>query len=191
MLQDVKPDSGLPEGVDRRIERCEAILRHQIGIDPQHLGSVLDLVALGIVNSAWRNSPVEDWHAHGGLSDGEMLRINAHTTWRVRQIMRRWRADEGLAPDAEMAALDSLDSDAIVRLATRIYRWLVTPTRRLPTGATLSEVAGDDLGAFRQHADEVLGSVIASIDSDGARYVLLCAAARGGMACKRWFFRTS
>ncbi|GAB3002926.1 hypothetical protein [Saccharothrix stipae] len=59
----------------------EAMLRHQVGIDPDHVGAVLDLAAVGLVNSAWRNSPVEDWHAGDGpLSDGDMLRINAHTT---------------------------------------------------------------------------------------------------------------
>lgn len=43
--------------------------------------AVLDLAAVGIVNSAWRNSPAEDWHAQGRLDDGDMLRINAHNTW--------------------------------------------------------------------------------------------------------------
>jgi len=44
----------------------EAILRHQAGIDPFCIGPVLDLAAVGIVNSAWRNSPVEVWHASRG-----------------------------------------------------------------------------------------------------------------------------
>src|SRR5207248_843005 len=91
----------------------EPILRHQIGIDPQRLGPVLDLAAVGVVNSAWRNSAVEDWHAGDGvLSDGDMLRINAHSTWRVRQIMRRWRADLLLAADSPIAELDRLEFDA-------------------------------------------------------------------------------
>jgi hypothetical protein len=52
-------------------------LHHQVGIDPDHIGEVLDLAAVGIVNSAWRNSPVEDWHASGGpLTDGAMSRTN-------------------------------------------------------------------------------------------------------------------
>jgi hypothetical protein len=59
----------------------ERILRRQVGVDPDRLGQVLDLAAVGIVNSVWRNGPVEDWHAGGGpLTDGAMLRINAHTT---------------------------------------------------------------------------------------------------------------
>ncbi|MDU0291481.1 hypothetical protein [Saccharothrix longispora] len=39
------------------------MLRHQLGIDPHHVGAVLDVAAVGLVNSAWRNSPMEDWPA--------------------------------------------------------------------------------------------------------------------------------
>lgn len=64
------------------------------GIDPHWRGAVLDLAAVGLVNGVWRNSPVENRHADGGpLDDGAMLRLNTHTTWRVRQILRRWRGD--------------------------------------------------------------------------------------------------
>lgn len=35
----------------------EAMLRHQVCIDPHHVGAVLDVAAVGLVNSAWRNSP--------------------------------------------------------------------------------------------------------------------------------------
>jgi hypothetical protein len=108
-----------------------------------------DLAAVGIVNSGWRNSPVEDWHAGDGpLSDGDMLRVNAHTTWRVREIMRRWRTEVGLTARSPMAALDWLDTDDSDRLAVRIFRWLVNPTRRLPTGVTLAALAGNDLGSL-------------------------------------------
>jgi len=76
-----------------------AMLQLQVGIDPDDPGSVLDLTALGFVNNAWRNSPVEDWHSEGRLDDGDMLRINAHTSWRVREIIRRWRREQGIDPD--------------------------------------------------------------------------------------------
>ncbi|MBW4717895.1 hypothetical protein [Saccharothrix obliqua] len=71
-------------------ELVARMLRHQVGIEPDHCGAVIDLAAVGLVNSAWRNSPAEDWHAGDGpLSDGDMLRINSHTTGRVRDIIRR------------------------------------------------------------------------------------------------------
>lgn len=56
-----------------------AYLRH-LRVDPDRLGPVLDVAAVGIVNSAWRNSVVENWHSgRGPLSDADMLVINSRT----------------------------------------------------------------------------------------------------------------
>ena len=166
----------------------EAMLRYQVGIDPDRLGSVLDLAAVGIVNSAWRNSPVEDWHAGDGpLSDGDMLCVNAHTTWRVREIMRRWRTGFGLTSRSPTAALDELETDDVTWLAARIFRWLINPSRRLPTGATLADLAGDDLGEFTEHVDGTLGGFAATAERRGARFALYRAAAHGGLACPHWW----
>lgn len=89
--------------VDRgRFDRVESVLRHQTGIDPRHLGQVLDLAAVGIVDSAWRNGPVEDWHAaDGALTDGSVLRIRrthhvAHPRDRAA-LAHRDRPHAGLA----------------------------------------------------------------------------------------------
>jgi hypothetical protein len=166
----------------------DAVLRHQVGIDPSRVAAVLDLAAVGIVNSGWRNSPVEDWHAGDGpLTDGDMLRVNAHTTWRVREIMRRWRAEVGLTARSPMAALDGLDTDDIDRLAVRIFRWLVNPRRRLPTGVTLADLAGDDLGEFTDHVDGTLGGFAATAERREPRIALWWAAAHGGLACPHWW----
>ena len=62
------------------------LLRERAGIDPGYAGLLADLAAIGLVNGAWRNTSVEDWHAQGRLRDGDMLRVNSHTTWRVRQL---------------------------------------------------------------------------------------------------------
>ncbi len=51
------------------------------------------------------------WHAEGRLHDGDMLRINSHASWRVRQILSRWRAQMGLAPGAVAESLDEIDSE--------------------------------------------------------------------------------
>lgn len=59
------------------------MLREQGGIDPGRLGPVIDLAALGLVNAAWRNTCVEDWHAGGRMHDGDMMRVNSHMTWRA------------------------------------------------------------------------------------------------------------
>jgi hypothetical protein len=39
------------------------LLRERCGIDPGTAGPVLDLAAIGLVNGAWRNTCVENWHA--------------------------------------------------------------------------------------------------------------------------------
>jgi hypothetical protein len=51
----------------REDELVVQILRDQVGIDPRSLRPILRLTALGLVNSAWRNTRVEDWHAEGRL----------------------------------------------------------------------------------------------------------------------------
>ena len=115
------------------------MLREQGGIDPGRLGPVIDLAALGLVNAAWRNTCIEDWHAGGRMHDGDMMRVNSHMTWRARQILRRWTAENGLAADGPLSAVDSIPAQDIEWLAVRVYRWLVNPHRKLVTGITLAD----------------------------------------------------
>jgi hypothetical protein len=81
-----------PERQDEIITRY---LRDQVGVDPQSLRPVLRLTALGIVNLAWRNTCVEGWHVEGRLSNGDMLRVNSHMSWRLDQLLWRWRGEMG------------------------------------------------------------------------------------------------
>ena len=107
------------------------ILRDQVGIDPRSLRSVLRLTALGLVHSAWRNTRVEDWHAEGRLHDGDMLRISSHMSWRLDQLLWRWRTQMGIAPDASAHSLDEIGFDDFRWLDGRIYQWIVNPSRHL------------------------------------------------------------
>jgi hypothetical protein len=77
---------------ERQDEIITQFLHDQVGVDPQSLRPVLRLAALGIVNLAWRNTCVEGWHAEGRLSDGDMLRVNSHMSWRLDQLLWRWRS---------------------------------------------------------------------------------------------------
>ncbi len=193
MLRDVigeergrRTDDELPP--QGEVGLLERMLHHQAGVDPDRVGQVFDLAAVGIVNGAWRNGPVEDWHAgEGPLTDGAMLRINAHTTWRVREIVRRWRSEVGMAAGSPAAALDDVDVDETNLLSARIWRWLVRPMRQLPIGVTLAELAGDGLQEYRDHADTALGSFAATAERRGARCALWGAAAHGGLACRHWW----
>ena len=164
-----------------------AMLQLQVGIDPDDPGSVLDLTALGFVNNVWRNSPVEDWHSEGRLDDGDMLRINAHTSWRVREIIRRWRREQGIDPDQQLSTWEILDVEDVSWLAVRIWRWLVNPSRQLVTGSTLAKLAGTDLDEYGDHAEQVMSGFLASVEEDGVGYAFWRAAAHGGLACTHWW----
>jgi hypothetical protein len=166
----------------------EAMLRHQVGIDPHHVGAVLDVAAVGVVNSAWRNSPVENWHAGDGpLSEGDMLRINTHTTHRVRDMTRRWRTDCGIDAHAPTSELDHLDIDAVDWLVAKLCQWLIDPQRRLPTGDRLADIAGDDLDEFTDHVTVTLGTVAVTAEDRSVHHAFWRAAAHGGPACRHWW----
>ena len=130
---------------------------------------------------------MEDWHAKGQLRDGDMLRINAHSTWRIRHVIRRWRKDIGLTLHPDIDALDAIEVDDTNRLAVRMWRWLVNPSRRLPTGATLAELAGDDLREYSEHVEGTLGGFAVTAEHRGARHALWRAATHGGLTCRHWW----
>jgi hypothetical protein len=122
---------------EREEQLTADLLRERVGIDPGKVGPVAGLAAIGLVNGAWRNTCVENWHAEGRLHDGDMLRVSSHTTWRARQLMRRWMRETGLDADAPASAFDGIMAEDAWQLARRLYRWLVSPARMLPTGVTL------------------------------------------------------
>jgi hypothetical protein len=98
---------------EREEQLTADLLRERADIDPDNAGPLADLAAIGLVNGAWRNTCVENWHAEGRLRDGDMLRVNSHTTWRVRQLMRRWMRETGLDAAAPASALDDLTADDV------------------------------------------------------------------------------
>lgn len=163
------------------------LLRERVGIDPGMLGSLVDLAAMGLVNGAWRNTCVENWHAEGRMHDGDMLRVNSHTTSRVRQIMRRWMKEVGLDAAAPASALDGVAADDVWWLAGRLYQWLVIPSRKLPIDMTLAQLAGDGLPEYRDDADKCLGAFGAQAEERGTRFGFARTAAHGGLACGHWW----
>ncbi|WTW93477.1 hypothetical protein OG216_08865 [Streptomycetaceae bacterium NBC_01309] len=149
--------------------------------------SVLDLAALGLTNGAWRNTCVENWHAEGRLSDGDMLRINTRTTHGIRQRLRGWLNECGFAATDDADVMDEAHPEDIDRLVTRIFAWLTKPTRQLPTGATLDALAGADRETYEAGADEALSGVAELADEEGAAFALRRAAAHGAGTCARWW----
>ena len=172
---------------EREEQLTADLLRERADIDPDNAGPLADLAAIGLVNGAWRNTCVENWHAEGRLRDGDMLRVNSHTTWRVRQLMRRWMRETGLDAAAPASALDDLTADDVWLLAPRLYQWLASPSRRLPTGVTLAQLAGAGLTEYENDVDECLSAFAAQAEDRGARFGFLRTAAHGGLACSHWW----
>lgn len=172
---------------EREEQLMVAILRDRGGIDPDTLGPVTDLVALALVNSGWRNTCIENWHAEGRMHDGDMMRINSHATWCVRQRLRGWMLENDLAADASVSALDHIPGEAVMDLSIRIYRWFVNRRRKLPTGVTLGDLAGGGLSEYVQDAELAMGAFAWQAENRGARFGFMRAAAHGALACRHWW----
>lgn len=168
-------------------EPIRKILRDQVGVDPRQLSVLLELTALGLVNSAWRNTAVENWHAEGRIHDGDMLRVNSHSTWRIRQLLFRWRTEMKLRPDGSAEALDEIDFDDFRWLGGRIYQWIVNPRRRLPNGTMLRDLAHENLADLERDADQALTAFVYQAEDRGVGFAFYRAAAHGGLACRHWW----
>ncbi|GAA0402720.1 hypothetical protein [Streptomyces luteireticuli] len=173
-------------------EVFEGVLRTQVGVDPADLPSLLSLLALGITNGSWRNSCVENWHAEGRLSDGDMMRVNSHTTHGVRQRLRGWTAEFGITAGSS-EGFAKITSDDVDVLAHRLFRWLTNPARKLPTGITLGELAQteEDLKEYEEHANQRLGAFAGQTEDKGVRHGLLYTAGHGALACSGWWAHPS
>src|SRR6266545_1211507 len=137
------------------------LLREEVGIDPEAAAVVLDLAAIGITNSTWRNSPLEDWHGEGRIHDGGMLRTNVATTKLVREVLDDHLGevfDDGSAALIATEDLADLDSDFSDELFMTIFERLSDPDRVLPDGRTLRLLAGADLDELVDHMDTTLAA---------------------------------
>ncbi|MEU9163051.1 hypothetical protein AB0D29_22645 [Streptomyces sp. NPDC048424] len=183
--------------VERMIENAQAamaeevfeeVLRAQADVDPTDLPALLDLLALGLTNGSWRNSCVEEWHAEGRLSDGDMMRINSHTTFGIRQRLRGWCKELDITSGSS-ESLAKVTLEDVNVLTHRLFRWLTNPERRLPTGMTLGELASirEDLAEYEDHAEGALGAFEGQMERRGVRHGLLYTAGHGALACSQWW----
>lgn len=159
--------------------------------EPGVLGNIVPVWAIGLANSAWRNTLVEDWHAGTGpLSDGDMMRINSATTHGIQQRLAGWMREYDIDAGDPTDVLDDFDLEDIEDLAARIHRWLTRPDRRLPTGMTLvelAEAAGDSVENYAEAAGEALDGFLDMADERGAAFAFLRCAAHGTAACEHWW----
>ncbi|MFJ9176564.1 hypothetical protein [Streptomyces sp. NPDC102360] len=179
--------------LEQELTAISEVLARYGGTDPDDLGAVITLAALGLTNGAWRNTCVEDWHAGSGpLTDGDMLRINAATSRGVRQRMLGWTRECELGAEAgsRTDTLSRVYPEDLLPLMERLYRWLVRPDRMLPTGTTLGELAGacgGDLAEYEDCADRALSGFLTGAEERGVAYAFLRAAAHGAGACRHWW----
>lgn len=110
---------------------------------------IRDVAAVGLVEKAWRNSPVEDMHAsRRGPSDGEMF---------AESVALRRVARDALArgTDLDLALLD-------------FERHLLDRSRPWAAGGrTLEEMGYGNLKAFEKHVKTQTNSLMAVNDEDG------------------------
>jgi hypothetical protein len=111
------------------------------GFNPNDSEQVTGLAAVAVTRLAWRDGPVEDWHSVPlrRITDAEMMRTNAAMTRAVRgalnQVVTAPGTRTGGNPDP----------------FARVSEVLAEPTRRLPDGRTVADLAPDpDQLAFQQ-----------------------------------------
>ncbi|MGW7610327.1 hypothetical protein ACWGKW_24210 [Streptomyces sp. NPDC054766] len=175
-------------GVTLTDEVLESLIRMQVDVDPGDLSALLDLVALGITVKAWRNSPVEDWHAEGRLSDSDMMRLNSHTTQAIRRRLAGWAIEFNVS-SASSSSLAAVDVESVRALSALLIRWLVRSDRKLPTGMTLGDLARSkaEMEAYKEHVSLQLDLLVRSAETQGVRFGLLSVAAQSLMFCSSWW----
>jgi hypothetical protein len=157
----------------------------KLGFDPGDRGRLADLAAVGIARLAWRDGPLEDWHAvpQRRISDSEPMRANAAVTRAVRDLLVAefppppWPRDAaGAKGDAE-------------RVLAEIAALLSAPGRRLPDGRTLEELAParEDLMMFAWHVQEHTRWWANLAAWHGLYEVLLVLACHAALRCRRWW----
>jgi hypothetical protein len=124
----------------------------QVGVNPQDRAEVLDLAAVAITRLAWRDSPVEDWHADpdSRISNPELMRANAATTRLTRNLLELQVPEPSDQPSHADQSPRHTDAD---RLFTGIRHALAAPDRRLPDARTVGDLAPSsiELASYTDH----------------------------------------
>jgi hypothetical protein len=145
---------------------------------------LVDLVALGIVVSAWRAGPVEDWHVGGRIGQVEMMRANAAITRRIRGLLSELLPERWWTWDRQVG----LRTGALL-LWTVVAREIGSVDRRLPDGRTVAELALDDeqVADYRSHVAWHRDRWLALTAECGLRVALVMLACQGAWMCRRWW----
>ena len=179
---DAGPRAGPQAGATVRLDWAlleEAAVR--LDLDLGDRDQVQDLVAVAMTRLAWRDGPVEDWHAYpyGRISNGEMMRANAATTRLVRETL------DDLGPKVVVGNRVS-EADEVF---AAVGRALADSRRRLPDGRTVAELAPDaaQLAAFERHVWMFCTRWSGVAGEYGASETMALLAVYAGRYCWRWW----
>ncbi|HEY2762949.1 MAG TPA: hypothetical protein VGJ13_02895 [Pseudonocardiaceae bacterium] len=157
----------------------------QLGIDSDDYEAVLDLAAVGVARLAWRDSPVEDWHAgpDSRIGDSEMMRANAATTRLIRGVLHRHGS--AAAPPSLARGLAGRPAE-IFGEACRV---IADPDRRVPDGRRLADLAPDSIAVdlFFAHVEACEKRWVDLARFYGFAAVVLALAVLGARRCRYWW----
>lgn len=168
---------------DEAVDEREVARR--LGFDPGDRGGLVDLAAVGIARLAWRDGPVEDWHAVPcrRISDSELMRASAAVTRLIRGVLD---AELPASPWPRPAVSAEGNPD---RLFAQVADVVADPSRSLADGRTVAQFASGkaELAALRRHVDECADCWTCMAEAHGLSEVLLVLACDGAFRCRRWW----
>ncbi|MES4909577.1 MULTISPECIES: hypothetical protein [unclassified Streptomyces] len=154
------------------------------GVNPMDSTRLIELASVGVAALAWRESPVEDWHAaQDGIGQAEMMRLNAAATRTARDHLR---AEAGVDLPLEGAHVPSGGAASIF---ASLPRMLADPQRGLPDGCVLRDLA-PDAGAweeFERHVCAYCGRWAGLETAYGLRPVLVLLACHAVGRVRKWW----
>ncbi|WP_322770279.1 hypothetical protein [Frankia sp. Cr1] len=180
------PGASLPPGADGPFD--PGMLRqivHHVGVDPDDSGALIDLAAVAVARLAWRDGPVEDWHAgrDSRPDDAEMMRANAAITRLARDLMTTHLP--GLSPGGQETVRGESPGEVFAAIAGA----LTAPDLRLPDGRSLSDVAPDraSLKRYRRTVRTWCARWATITNKIGPQAVLLFLASWTLTTCRHWW----
>jgi hypothetical protein len=163
------------------------VAARRLGFDPADPRRLVDLAAVAVTRLAWRDSPVEDWHAVPlrRISDGEMMRTNAATTRLPRDLLRN-RLPSPLSSRANTCC----DPAA---LFAAVHDTLVDPSRQLPDGRMLAALPPEpaQLALLDDHVRTLCDVWTSHAVHLGLRTMLTLLSCYAARFCRRWWLTPS
>lgn len=166
-------------------EHSAAQLRAELGLDPLNLFTVTDLAAVGIVEGTWQ-ATAPAVQPEVPISKGDLWRVLCYHRHSAQRWFRSWCAKLGLDETSTIDDLAAVHGGDLREPLQAFGGWLTDPTRSLPSGHTVGQLAGTAHGVFCDIVAHNLSTIVEYNREGGLRHGLLIAAARGGLSSTRY-----